>query len=217
MEADKLGPGPSHTIILLDCRCRVAPSARFKAVCRRAPSGRIPVRRVAVVPQICSLGYGSVSSKQGILACLPVDQLPDGWEEAQAFVDDCGQEGHILENLKIWTCAVQHSLPDPGIKPGLRVLHNISLAAVDVESADPTRLTGCFAKRYSVEIMHSCGFSWPATKETVRLSRSCFSFHCPEFLASIILRPSPSGAEAAPRVELCPRPILSSCLSRFTS
>lgn len=44
-----------------------------------------------------------------------------------------------------------------------------------------------------MEIMQSCGFSCPATNATVRLSRSCFSVHEPESLASSIRRPNPSG------------------------
>lgn len=64
-------------------------------------------------------------------------------------------------------------------------------------------LTACFAKRYRVEIMHSCGFSCPATKTTVRLSSSCFSFHSPDFFASSIRWPSPSGDAAGGDKGLC--------------
>lgn len=63
------------------------------------------------------------------------------------------------------------------------------------------RDTGCFAKRYKVDIMHNCGFSWPATNVTVRLSWSCFSFHRPDSLASSILAPSPSVEDGVLGVE----------------
>ena len=72
-----------------------------------------------------------------------------------------------------------------------------------------------------METKHNCGFSWPATKATVRLSKSCLSFHWPHSVASNILCPSPPedavGCIMGLCSWLCTKARLSSCLNRLTT
>lgn len=69
--------------------------------------------------------------------------------------------------------------------------------------------------------MQSCGFSWPATKTTVRLSKSCLSVHKPDSAALSILCPSPCedvvGCGRGVCSWLCTSARFNSCLKRFTN
>jgi hypothetical protein len=140
VEADKLSPGPSQTIMFLNGYRRVSPPTGLKRVSCWTPRSRVSVSRVAVVAQVSSLGNGNAPTQQGILACLPIDQLPDGWEKSQAFVNNCGQKGHVLKGVWVRTCpAVQALVLDFGIKLVLRILcHSLANAEVGFSHLGPT-------------------------------------------------------------------------------
>lgn len=149
MEAGEFSLGSPLPVLFLDSHCRLPPSTRVKDVGSRAPNCWVTVGRVAVVAQVCPLWDDNIPAQQDILGRLPVNQLADGREKPQAFVDDRGQKRHVLERFRIRVLEIQPFALSFGVKLVLHIL--CTQSATDpirsVFSLGKKKLTGCFAKR----------------------------------------------------------------------
>lgn len=69
------------------------PAIGIKLVCGLPPDAAVAVGGVAIVPYISTLGHVDSITQQNVCRNLSIEELGNGREETQTFIDDGGEVG----------------------------------------------------------------------------------------------------------------------------